>query len=129
MQYSLLVTAGPDARAATTALRAAEAVLARGHRIFRIFFYRQGVLLASRLPRVDDNEHDICAAWRAFIDKHQLDAVVCVSAALRRGVLDQGEADRLGAGAGNLAPEFTLSGLGQWAEATAISDRVLSFGR
>ena len=34
MQYSLLVTAGPDSQAATTALRAAEAVLARGHRIF-----------------------------------------------------------------------------------------------
>lgn len=128
MQYSLLVTAGPETRAATTALRAAEAVLARGHHIFRIFFYRQGVLLASRWPAVADGEHDICAAWRDFINAHKLDAVVCASAAMRRGVFDQGEAARLGLDGANLAPEFSLSGLGQWAEATAVSDRVLSFG-
>ena len=129
MQYSLLVTAGPDSQAATTALRAAEAVLARGHTLFRIFFYRQGVLIANRFTSVSAGEADICAQWRAFIHDHHLDAVVCIGAALRRGIVDATEAARLELDGDNLASEFVLSGLGQWAEAVAVSDRVMSFGR
>ncbi|WP_111656633.1 sulfurtransferase complex subunit TusD [Isoalcanivorax indicus] len=128
MRYSLLVTAGPDSPAAATALHMAEALLQRGHPLFRVFFYRQGVLLASRLPVVSDGEQDLCAEWRALVAQHQLDAVVCIGAALRRGILDADESRRHHRDADNLAPGFTLGGLGLWAEAVAESDRVLSFG-
>ena len=128
MRYSLLVTAGPDSPAAATALKMAGALLQRGHTLFRIFFYRQGVLLASRFPVVSAGEIDLCAEWRAFIAEHDLDAVACIGAALRRGVTDAEEAQRHQRDGDNLAPGIQLGGLGLWAEAVTESDRVLSFG-
>ena len=54
--------------------------------------------------------------------------MVCIAAAARRGVLDQREAARHQHPAANLAPGFTLSGLGQWIDALAESDRFIAFG-
>lgn len=121
MRYSLLVIAGPDSPAAASALNMAEALIARGHTLFRIFFYRQGVLLASRSRHaaadVAAGVADIGTRWQAFLRTHALEGEVCVGAAQRQGL----EGD-------NLASGFTLAGLGVWAEAVANSDRVLSFG-
>ncbi|MCH8542956.1 MAG: sulfurtransferase complex subunit TusD [Alcanivorax sp.] len=121
MQYSLLVTAGPDSPAAASALNMAEALLARGHSLFRIFFYRQGVFIASRLPCAAAGEtapeKESCARWQAFLREHDLEGVVCVGAAQRRGLASD-----------DMAAGFSLAGLGLWAEAVASSDRVLSFG-
>ncbi|MBZ2187830.1 sulfurtransferase complex subunit TusD [Alcanivorax sp. JB21] len=117
MRYSLLVTAGPESPAAASALHMAKALLARDHALFRIFFYRQGVHLASADNRVAADNTDICAQWRAFLREQEVEAVVCVGAAQRRGL----DSDKLAAG-------FSLAGLGLWAEAVAVSDRVLSFG-
>jgi len=54
--------------------------------------------------------------------------VVCAAAAQRRGILDQKEADRHGKPAANIAPHFTISGLGQLIEAAVVSDRLVVFG-
>ena len=65
-------------------------MLAGGHEIARLFFYQTGYTVPrptwSR-PRMKW----MAAQWRAFIETHQLDAVVCIAAALRRGVLDEAE--------------------------------------
>lgn len=121
-----MVTAGPDHPAASTALQLAQALLQGGHQIVRLFFYRQGVLLANRLTGADHLA--LCQSWQKLIVEHQLDAVVCVSAALRRGVVDADESARQGLDSDNLAPGFQLGGLGQWADALVHSDRSLSLG-
>lgn len=128
MRYSLLVTGGPDSQAAHSALQTARAILARGHSLYRVFFYRQGVGLASRLTVSDGDTADINHQWQAFLGEHEVDAVVCVGAALRRGILDASAAHRHQRDADNLAATFTLSGLGQWADALIVSDRVMQFG-
>lgn len=128
MRYSLLVTGGPDSSAARSALQTARAILGRGHSLYRVFFYRHGVALASALTVSDADQRDLNHQWQTLIEEHRLDAVVCVGAALRRGVVDDAEAERHGLRAGNLAPGFTLSGLGQWADALVHSDRVMQFG-
>jgi len=74
------------------------------------------------------DEQDIAAQWRAFIDSHQLDAVVCIAAALRRGVLDETEASRYQRPAVNLPKPWELSGLGQLHEAAQQADRLICFG-
>ncbi|MEE4301719.1 MAG: DsrE family protein, partial [Pseudomonadales bacterium] len=51
----------------------------------------------------------------------------CVASALRRGLLDDAEAERYDRGRGNLRPEFTLSGLGQLVDATLKADRLVTF--
>jgi len=50
-----------------------------------------------------------------------------VAAALRRGIADATEAERLGLAGANLQPGFTLSGLGALAQAALICDRMVQF--
>ena len=52
---------------------------------------------------------------------------ICVAAALRRGVVDETEAKRLGLAGANLQSGFNLSGLGSLAEASLTCDRVVQF--
>jgi len=50
-------------------------------------------------------------------EEHSVDLVVCVAAALRRGIVDD-----------NLAAGFRISGLGQLVESGIRSDRLVTFG-
>src|SRR5690606_14180996 len=82
MDFAIPLLAGPQDPAARSALDFSRAVLAAGHRISRLFFYRDGVLVASQLNVVPQDEKDIGAEWRQFIQDNHLDAVVCIAAAL-----------------------------------------------
>lgn len=110
------------------ALRFAEAALAGGHEIARLFFYQDGVHSASANVVAPQDELDVAAQWRTFISEHQFDAVVCIAAALRRGVLDETEANRYQRPAVNLPAPWELSGLGQLHEAAQVADRLVCFG-
>ena len=65
---------------------------------------------------------------RQFIQDNHLDAVVCIAAALRRGVLNPAEAERWDRPAANTAEPWELSGLGQWVDALQSADRAVTFG-
>lgn len=128
MNFAIALFAPPHAPSSRRALRFAEAALAGGHRIVRLFFYQDAVQLASSLTVAAQDELDLPAAWRAFVSDNQLDAVVCIAAALRRGVLNAEEARRYGRGAANAAAPWELSGLGQLHEAAQEADRLICFG-
>ncbi len=129
MRYALLVLAAPQSSAASQgALRFARAALARGHTVSRVFFYGEGVHNATALAVPPQDEVDTVAQWRDFALANGIELVVCIAAALRRGLLDEGERERYERTAANLDPAFVLSGLGQLAEAALESDRVITFG-
>jgi tRNA 2-thiouridine synthesizing protein D len=128
MNFAIALLAGPQDPAARSALRFAQAVIAAGHTIHRLFFYRDGVYVASRLGIQPQDELDICVEWRRFIEQEKLDAVVCIAAALRRGVLDDAEARRWDSPAASTGKPFALSGLGQWVDALQTADRAVTFG-
>ena len=128
MNFAIALFAPPHAPSSRRALRFAEAALAGGHRIVRLFFYQDAVQLASGLGVAAQDELDLPAAWRAFVSDNRLDAVVCIAAALRRGVLNEEEARRYGRGAANVAAPWELSGLGQLHEAAREADRLICFG-
>ncbi|WP_304638944.1 sulfurtransferase complex subunit TusD [Pseudomonas sp.] len=128
MNFAIALLAGPQDPAARSALRFAEAVIASGHNISRLFFYRDGVYVASRLGVQPQDEIDICVEWRSFVEREKLDAVVCIAAALRRGVLDEAEAQRWDSPAASTGDPYTLSGLGQWVDALQSADRAVTFG-
>jgi tRNA 2-thiouridine synthesizing protein D len=128
MNFAIALFAPPHAPSSRRALRFAEAALAGGHRIVRLFFYQDAVQLASGLGVAAQDELDLPAAWRAFVSDNRLDAVVCIAAALRRGVLNEEEARRYGRGAANVAAPWELSGLGQLHEAAQEADRLICFG-
>ncbi|WP_346836472.1 sulfurtransferase complex subunit TusD [Microbulbifer sp. SAOS-129_SWC] len=129
MKFSLAVYGAPhSSQSAATALRFARALLAQGHELYRVFFYGDGVHNGSALSAPPQDEADIVSGWQALQREHQLDLVVCIAAAQRRGLLSASEAKRLEKPAANLAAGFALAGLGQLADAAACSDRLITFG-
>ena len=128
MKFVINVLSSSTAPSTRRALRFAQAVLAAGHEIVRVFFYQDGVLTASNNLVFAQDQQDVAQQWQAFISENQLDAVVCIAAALRRGVLDQAEAQRYQRDAVNLAQGYELSGLGQLHDGLQQADRVVSFG-
>lgn len=128
MKFAIALFAPPHAPSARRALRFAQAVLAGGHEITRLFFYQDGVHSAAQTPVTPQDELDLSAEWRDFVREQQLDGVVCIAAALRRGVLNQQEAERYQRSAASLGADWTLSGLGQLQDAAQLSDRLICFG-
>lgn len=129
MKFTLVIHAAPlSAQAGETALRFARAALAAGHQIHRIFLYRDGVQNANALSVAPQDELNLPNLWQAFISEHQIDTVVCIAAAIRRGVIDQSEARRYNKTQHSLIDQAELSGLGQLISAALESDRVVTFG-
>ena len=66
--------------------------------------------------------------WTELAEKHDLDLVLCVAAAQRRGMVDEDEMKRNSKDANNIAGKFRISGLGQLIEAGIQADRMITFG-
>ena len=129
MLFSILIYGSAhNSQSAHTAYRFAENALKAGHQIHRIFFYGESVHLASGLSAPPRDEQNIHQLWKALAQTHKLDLVVCIAAALKRGVIDEAEAKRHEKAAFNCQSPFELSGLGQLSEAAIISDRLVTFG-
>ncbi|GAA5523655.1 putative sulfurtransferase DsrE [Microbulbifer aestuariivivens] len=129
MKFSLVVYSAPHAgESAATALRFAQAVARQGHQLLRVFFYADGVHNGSALPAPPQDEQNLLRPWQLLQRETGVELVVCIAAAQRRGVLSQSEAKRLERPAANLAEGFELGGLGQLADASAHSDRLVTFG-
>ncbi len=118
MKLSIVINEGPyQHQASDTAYLFCRAALAKEHEIFRVFFYHDGVNNASRLTEPPQDDRNIVARWSKLAQEHGIDLVVCVAAALRRGIKDE-----------NLAQGFRISGLGQLVEAGIQADRLVTFG-
>ena len=128
MKFAINLFSAAHAPSSRRALLFAQAALAGGHEIVRLFFYQDGVHSASANVVTPQDEHDLPSQWRDFITQHQLDGVVCIAAALRRGVLNDEEAQRYQRPAANLLTPWELSGLGQLHDAAQTADRVICFG-
>lgn len=112
---------------AMAALLFCKALHSSGHEITRVFFYGDGALSGNTATVAPQDEPDIPQLWQEFLVHTKIDAVVCISAALRRGILDPREQERYDKSAAVLAPPFALSGLGQLVEAIVGSDRFITF--
>jgi len=129
LKLGILVTEGPYThQASDTAYQFTKAALERGHEIFRVFFYNDGVNNGTRFAVPPQDDRNLQKLWSALAEKYQLDLVVCIAAAQRRGILDKDEAKRHGKDADNIAPGFRISGLGQLVEAGIVAERLVTFG-
>lgn len=129
MKYTIMINEGPyQHQASDSALQFARAALAKGHEIFRVFFYHDGVNNGTRLAVPPKDDRLLQKEWSELAEQHGLDLVICIAAAQRRGLMDAAEAKRQGLSADNIAPGFRISGLGQLIEGSIESDRTLVFG-
>jgi tRNA 2-thiouridine synthesizing protein D len=118
MKIGILINEGPYTHQATdSAYLFARAAIEKGHEVSRVFFYHDGVNNSTRLTEPPQDDRHIVNRWAKLSQEHNIDLVVCVAAALRRGIKDE-----------NLAPGFRISGLGQLIESGIQSDRYVTFG-
>jgi tRNA 2-thiouridine synthesizing protein D len=118
MKIGLLINEGPFThQASDSAYRFAVAALEKGHEIMRVFFYNDGVNNCNKLSEPQSDDRNIVALWSSLAKDNDIDLVVCVAAALRRGIKDELVADG-----------FRISGLGQLVEVGIQADRMVVFG-
>ena len=129
MIYSLLVLSSPvSGHGSRTAVAFAHSVIARGHSIHRVFFLDAGTVASSRNSVLPQDEIDPVLAWQALHEQHGVELIICISSALKYGMLDDTEAERYERPAASINPAFTVSGLGQLVDACSHSDRLITFG-
>jgi tRNA 2-thiouridine synthesizing protein D len=129
MIFSINILGAPFSRQSThSAYQFAEAALAQGHSIYRVFFYSDAAHVASDYASPPQDEINIGKKWQALAQNNQIDLVVCVAAGIRRGILNATEAKRYGKAGHNLLDGYDLSGLGQLIDAAIESDRLVTFG-
>lgn len=129
MKFAIMVSEGPYThQASDSAYQFAKAAIAKGHEVTRVFFYHDGVNNGTRLTVPPQDDRHIVNRWTALATENNIDMVICIAAAQRRGLLDENEAKRQGKDANNIAPGFRISGLGQLVEAGIQSDRLVVFG-
>jgi tRNA 2-thiouridine synthesizing protein D len=129
MKFAIQVNEGPYThQASDSAYHFTEAALNAGHEIVRVFFYHDGVNNGTRLSVPPQDDRNVCERWSALAQQHDLDMILCVAAAQRRGLLDEDEAKRAGKDSDNIAPGFEISGLGQLIDAGIQADRLIVFG-
>ena len=87
MKFSVMVNEGPYThQASDSAYQFIRAALSAGHEIFRVFFYHDGVNNGTRLTTPPQDDRHIVNRWSELASEHDLDLVVCVAAAQRRGI-------------------------------------------
>lgn len=129
MKFSVVIYAAPySSEAANTALLFTRELIAQGHEVYRLFFFGDGVHNTNRLVVAPQDEPSIQLGWDNLITEHALDSVVCVSSALKRGIVDVTIAQRHELGATSMLASSEIAGLGQLIDAAVNSDRVVSFG-
>ena len=129
MKFALHVTSAPYSNQGNlSALNFAKALVEKEHTLTRVFFSSDAVLTGSSLVVPPQDEINLTQAWSDLGNKNNIELILCISACLRRGIVDETEAERYQLTGNNLHPGFIISGLGQLAEAAIVNDRLVTFG-
>lgn len=128
MKIALHVLASPNHQANHSAFKFSQAAIAQGHKISRVFFSGEAAYTGNFLITPPQDESNIFSQWSALSETHGVELILCVAAALKRGVLDETEAKRYEYAQFNCKSPFIISGLGQLIEAAIKNDRLVTFG-
>ena len=129
MKFTIQISTGPYThQASDSAYKFTRAALEAGHEIHRVFFYHDGVNNGTSFTVPPQDDRNLQQLWSDLAAEHDLDMIVCVAAAQRRGIMDESEAKKNGINGVNIADGFQISGLGQLIEGGVQSDRLLVFG-
>lgn len=116
MNYVLAIRQPVSSQGAYLAYQTAEAILAKGHQINQVFFFQDGVLNANKWISPASDEFHLLEHWKKLAKTHRLSLHLCISAAQRRGIVEQ-----------SVAEPFILAGLGEFSQAVLTADRLLTF--
>ncbi|UAJ65023.1 sulfurtransferase complex subunit TusD [Candidatus Schneideria nysicola] len=120
LTYCIMVTGGVyGSQRSIHALQFSKALLKKQHLIKSIFFYQEGVYNAYQITSLDHNHIDLFNNWKALSKKYHIKLNVCISAAIRRGIIDKKKKDCYG--------NFIFSSLNTLIKDVLICDRFIQF--
>ncbi|MCF8008115.1 MAG: sulfurtransferase complex subunit TusD [Methylovulum sp.] len=129
MNFSIQINTSPyHSNAGCHAYHFILSALQQGHTIAKIFFFHDGIYHALKYTTPPDDELSQTLRWSKLANEFNIELLVCISAAQRRGLLSMNEAHKQGKNQDDLASGFQFSGLGQLIEATLMTDRFIIFG-
>lgn len=121
-RFALYVTANPiSCQGQLSALRFAEAAIAGGHNVVRVFFAGDAVLVGNVYLDTPTDEPQLQQRWQALVEASETELLLCSAAAQRFGLRCDTD------GIHNLAQHFSISGLGSLVECALDCDRVIHF--
>jgi len=125
MNFSLAIYCSPlDAEKSETAYHFARSIISKGHHIYRVFFFSEGVLNTI-------NNSPLSLRWQELIDSENVEAIVCVASAKKHGIKHTPSdtiAKSNNTDKKELLAGFEIGGLGQLIDASIHSDRIITFG-
>ncbi|PLK59123.1 sulfurtransferase complex subunit TusD [Candidatus Palibaumannia cicadellinicola] len=126
--YCLLIT-GPayGNQRSSSALQFAKAVFHSGHYIQTVFFYQNGVYNANSFTISASDELNLVESWLSLAQTYNVSLHLCVTSALRRGIINMTQSLQFNKLGNNLELGFQLSGLGFLGETLLQCDRLIQF--
>ena len=109
-----------------TAADFAKQLLESGHKLDRIFLYKDAVQAAIDTQIPQQGQQRPIDSLLTLKENHAINIQACIANSTRRGLLNYSEANRYEKHT-NLIPEVELVGLGEMTEACINSDRVITF--
>jgi tRNA 2-thiouridine synthesizing protein D len=127
-EYSVLITTSPfHGDTAIRALAFIKAAIANGDSINNVFFYGDGVYHTNSLMLHTGDSHFAYGDWENLANTHSIQLLVCITAAVKRGIVSQQEADANGINFSNLNAPFQQAGLGEFFTALHECDKLVQF--
>jgi len=126
LSYVLVINSEVTSQGAFSAYEFANELVKQEHTIAQVFFY-QGISVTNGLVAPASDEINITSLWQTFSAKNNVPLISCISASLRRGVVDEDVSNEQHLTSYNLATGFTLGGLGEFVTASANCDRLVQF--
>lgn len=128
MNYTILISSSPfQGSQHQLAMRFIRATLESDHSIKRIFFYGDAVLAANRFQTPPQGQKSIAQNWAELAEEISIPLRACIANSVRRGVVDEREAERYNLGVSSIHPSFTLTGLGDMTEVIHDSEKMVQF--
>ncbi|MFQ3249765.1 MAG: tRNA 2-thiouridine synthesizing protein D [Glaciecola sp.] len=113
-KFLIFITGSPfDSLNGQTALSFCESAVSMGHCIEQIFFYQQGVQHANIDIQAASGELGIMKKWVSFSEQTKTPLNICVTAAIKRGVIAMEEAQELELNS-NLHASFNSVGMADY---------------
>lgn len=129
MNFAILINSAPyTSQASQSAYLFANAIIAKKYQIQQVFFYLDGVYHANKFIYSPTDEMQLISAWDTLAKQGQFELVICSSAALKRGVINEDLAQQYGKTDVNFNQSFKMASLTQLLDAACKADRFIIFG-
>jgi len=115
----VVITTPPYSNLSVTAIDYIETALRAEIELVGVFFYQDGVMHANTNNQIASDEYQALSHWQRLHQTYKLPLHLCITAAEKRGLSDEGEK--------NIHTIFTVSGLGELVELASKADRMVQF--